>query len=239
MSRSAGERIYGHLSKMRHASIRIRTAVPGLSALPTVDCPWERAAHAGATGLTPEDIPRPLGRPVRMVSCVDSDLCHNVSNGGAVTATLHSLSQTPSDWCPKRQATVETATCGAEYSAARTCIEQIRAHRLTLMCLGVPTLGSSHMSGDNKSVIDSSTGLRPRLHKRWSSVRGILFSHPRTLLMSVRGLWNSSMRSLSRACDAASTGLPLWGTHNGPYVHSPVSHSTRRLCGDPRHSFLF
>jgi len=105
-----------------------------------------------------------------MVSYVDSDLYHNMLNGEAVTAILHFLSQTPSDWCPKRQATVETATHGAGCSAARTCVEQTRAHRLALMHLGVPILGSSHMSGDNKSVVDSSTGLRPRLHKRHNAL---------------------------------------------------------------------
>jgi len=136
------------------------------SASLTVDYSWERTAYVGATELTPGDIPRPLGGPVRMVSCVDSDLCHNMLNGKAVTAILHFLNQTPFDWYSKKQATVETATCGAEYSAARTCVGQIGAHRLALMCLGVPILGSSYMSGDNKSVVDSSTGLRSRLHKR-------------------------------------------------------------------------
>jgi len=33
-----------------------------------------------------------------------------------------------------------------------------------------PVLGSSHMSGDNKSVVDSSTGLRPRSHKRHNAL---------------------------------------------------------------------
>jgi len=48
----------------------------------------------------------------------------------------------------------------------------------------------------------------------------------------------SPLRSLSRACDATSTGLSLQRMCNGPYVHSPVSHLIRRLHGDPRHSFL-
>jgi len=61
-------------------------------------------------------------------------------DGEAVTAMSHFLGQTPFDWCPKRQATVETATCGAEYLAARTCVGQIRAHRLALMHLGVPVV---------------------------------------------------------------------------------------------------
>jgi len=99
-----------------------------------------------------------------------SHIACRMSDGGAVTATLRSLSQTPFDWCSKKQATVETATHGAECPAARTCVERVRAHRLALMCLGVPTLGSSHMSGDNKSVIDSSAGLRLRLHKRHNAL---------------------------------------------------------------------
>jgi len=164
------KRVYGHLPKMRHTPIRVRAAVPDLPALSTVDYSWGRTAHAGAKELTPGDIPRPLGGPVRMVSCVDSDLCHSMLNGEAVTAILHFLGHTPFDWCPKKQATVETAACGAECSAARTCVGQIRAHRLALMCLGVPILGSSYMSGDNKSVIDSGTGLRPRLHKRHNAL---------------------------------------------------------------------
>jgi len=164
------KRIYGHLPKMRHTSIRTRTAVPDSPALPTVDHSWERTAYVGAEELIPEDIPRPLGDPVRMVSHVDSNLCHNMLNGEAVTAILHFLSQTPFDWHSKKQATVETATCRAECSAARTCVEQIRAHRLALMHLGVPILGPSHMSGDNKSVVDSSTGLRSRLHKRHNAL---------------------------------------------------------------------
>jgi len=79
---------------MRHASIRIRAAVPDPPALPTVDYSWGRTAHVGATELTPGDIPRPLGGLVRMVSHVDSDLHHNMLNGEAVTAILHFLNQT-------------------------------------------------------------------------------------------------------------------------------------------------
>jgi len=160
------KRIYGYLSKTHHGSIRIRTAAPDLSASPTVDHSWGRTAHAGAEGLTPGDIPRPLGGPVRMVSYVDSDLCHNMLDGEAVTVTSHSLSQTPPDWRPKGRATAGTATHGAEHSAAQTCVGQVRAHQLALMRLGVPVLGSSHMPGDNKSVVNSGTGLRSRSHGR-------------------------------------------------------------------------
>jgi hypothetical protein len=45
--------------------------------------------------------------------------------GRSVTAILHFLNQTPMDWYSKKQATVETATFGSEFIAARTTIDQI------------------------------------------------------------------------------------------------------------------
>ena len=44
----------------------------------------------------------------------DSNLCHNILDGKAVTGTLHFVNQTPFDWYSKKQAAVETATYGAE-----------------------------------------------------------------------------------------------------------------------------
>lgn len=54
-------------------------------------------------------------------------------------------------------ATVETATYGAEFVAARTCIEQLVDLRNTLRYLGVPLREKSYMFGDNESVVNSST----------------------------------------------------------------------------------
>lgn len=78
----------------------------------------------------------------------------------------HFLNKTPFDWFTKKQATVETATYGAESSAARTAIEQIRANKLMLMYLGVPVHNESYLFGDNKSVVDGTTRPHGQLHKR-------------------------------------------------------------------------
>ena len=81
--------------------------------------------------------------------------------GRSVTGILHFANKTPIDWFSKKQGTVETATYGSEFVAARTCVEQIMDLRLTLRYFGVPIHGKSHMFGDNKSVVDSSSVLRP------------------------------------------------------------------------------
>ena len=56
-----------------------------------------------------------------------------------------------------RQATVETATFGSEFVAARIATDQIIDLRYTLMYLGVPVRSKSYMFGDNKSVVDSAS----------------------------------------------------------------------------------
>jgi hypothetical protein len=83
-----------------------------------------------------------------------------------VTGILHFINKTPADWFSKKQATVETATYGSEFIAARTCIEQVIELRLTLRYLGVPIRERSYMFGDNKSVVDSATQIYAKLHKR-------------------------------------------------------------------------
>jgi len=92
-------------------------------------------------------------------------LMHDMATGKSVTGILHLLNQTPIDWYSKKQATVETATYGSEFVAARTCVEQIIDLRCTLHYLGVPIHHKSYMFGDNKTVVDSSTVPHSKLHK--------------------------------------------------------------------------
>ena len=89
-----------------------------------------------------------------------------MATGKSVTGILHMINKTPFDWFSKKQATVETATYGSEFVAARTCTEQIIDIRLTLRYLGVPIRDKSYMFGDNESVVNSSTKIHAKLHKR-------------------------------------------------------------------------
>ena len=91
------------------------------------------------------------------VHYVDANLHHDLATGRAVTAILHILNGTSTDWYSKRQATVETATYVSEFVAARIAVDQIVDLRYTLMYLGVPIKSKSYMLGDSKSVITNST----------------------------------------------------------------------------------
>jgi hypothetical protein len=101
---------------------------------------------------------------------VDANLYHNVLTGRSVTGVLHLINGTPIDWYSKKQATVETATYGSEFVAARTCVEQIIDLRHTLRYLGVPVIEKSQMFGDNKTVVDSATKIHAKLHKRHTAL---------------------------------------------------------------------
>ena len=160
------KRVIGYLSKFRHSAIRIRTEEPDLSDVEFFDHDWTNSPYSGAKEILPVDAPPPLGKAVQMTTYVDANLCHDFLSGKAVTGILHFFNKTPADWFSKKQATVETATYGSEYSAARTAIEQIRANKLALLYLGVPVRDGSILFGDNKSVVDGSTHPHGKLHKR-------------------------------------------------------------------------
>ena len=96
----------------------------------------------------------------------DANLFHDIMTGRSVTGILHLINKTPFDWYSKKQATCETATCGSEFVAARTCTEQIIDIRNTLRYLGVPLREQCFMFGDNESVVNSASIPHAKLHKR-------------------------------------------------------------------------
>jgi len=164
------KRMVGYLVKIKHAAIRFRVAQPDYSSLrePTHD--WSRSVYGNVQEVIPSDIPDPLGRPVTLSHYVDANLYHDLLSGKSLTGILHFMNQTPIDWYSKKQATVETATYGSEYIAARTCIEHIIDLRNSLRYLGVPVHSWSYMFGDNKSVVDSSIHVNAKLHKRHNAL---------------------------------------------------------------------
>jgi hypothetical protein len=160
------KRLYGYISKMRHAMIRIRIDEPDYSDLPDIEYDWSRSVYGELEEVLPTNAPEPLGNYVTLTHYVDANLMHDVTTGRSVTGILHLVNKTPIDWFSKKQATVETATYGSEFVAARTCVEQIIDLRNTLRYLGVPIRNKSYMFGDNESVVNSSMQVHAKLHKR-------------------------------------------------------------------------
>ena len=160
------KRIYGYLAHLPEGAIRFRIGEPDYSSLPTQEFDWTRTVYSNASERIPEDCPTPLGRYVTTTHSVDANLMHDIVTGKSVTAVLHLLNGTPIDWYSKRQSTVETATYGSEFVAARTAIDQITELRHSLRYLGVPIRERSYMYGDNRSVVLNATVPHSILSKR-------------------------------------------------------------------------
>ena len=162
-------RVCGYLTKMKHAMLRFRTHEPDYSDLPSMEYDWTYV-YDEAAELVPEDVPEPLGKRITLTHYVDANLFHDALTGRSVTGILHFANATPIDWYSKKQATVETATYGSEFLAARTCVEQIIDLHNTFCYLGVSIKEKSYMFGDNESVVNSSSIPHAKLHKRHTAL---------------------------------------------------------------------
>lgn len=159
-------RICGYLAKFKHACIRFRTDLPDYSDLPTQDYDWARTVYGDVKEQKATGAPEPKGKLVRTTTYKDANLYHDLATGRAVTGVIHFLNGTPLEWYTRKQPTVETATYGSEFSAAKTAIQQIAGLRLTLQYLGVQLDKSSYLFGDNESVVKSGTIPQSQLGKR-------------------------------------------------------------------------
>ena len=71
-------------------------------------------------------MPEPLGKAVVATTTMDANLNHCLATGQSLTGCLDFVNKTP-----KKQATVETATYGSEFVAAKTATNQIMDIRQT------------------------------------------------------------------------------------------------------------
>ena len=163
-------RIYGYVRKFKTGCIRVRTEKPDYSMIPPEIHEWMHTVYGNVKELIPENLPTPLGKSVVTTTYEDANLYHDLITGRSVTGVLHLVNKTPVDWFTKRQATVETATYGSEFVAARQATEQIIDLRTTLRYLGVPLDGPAFMFGDNQSVLIQSNIPHSALNKRHNAL---------------------------------------------------------------------
>jgi hypothetical protein len=143
---------------------------PELGELPEQDFDWCHTVYGKVEELIPRDAPKPLGKAVTMISYMDDNLYNVMLTGRTITGILHLCNQTLIDWYSKRQATVETATFGSEFTSARIAVDQIIDLRTTLRYLGVPLYHKSFMFGDNQAVVMNSSNPHESLNKRHNTL---------------------------------------------------------------------
>ena len=132
------KRIYFYAIRTKDYALRFRTHQPYYSFLPDQDFDWTYSVYGNVQEILPDDMPEPLGEAETTTTTMDANLNHCLATGKSLTGCLHFVNKTPVDWYSKKQATVETATYGSEFFAAKTATEQIMDIRQTLRHLGAP-----------------------------------------------------------------------------------------------------
>ena len=159
------KRVYQYLRNYKKTSIKFNTEVPDYSHYKVLNPDWGKIYHPCKEEI-PNNMPRAYGKPVRMTTFVDANLLHDKVTGRSATGIIHLVNKTPIEWFSKRQNTVETATYGSEFVAARIAVDQIVDLRYALRMLGVRIEEPTWMFGDNLSVVNSATIPSGKLKKR-------------------------------------------------------------------------
>ena len=150
--------IYSYAIRTKDYAIRFRSEQPDYSFLPDQDFYWTYSVYGNVHEILPDDMPDPLGEAVTPTTTMDANLSHCLATGKSLIGCLHFVNKTPTvDWYSMKQSTVETATYGSEFVAAKTATEQIMDIRQTLRYLGAPIATESILFGDNRSVVTSAT----------------------------------------------------------------------------------
>ena len=164
------KRMCAYIYNYKHFALRVRTQEPDYSSLEVPEYDWARQVYGDVKEDIPDDIPEALGKPVVHTCWKDANLYHCYATGRAVAGNIHALNGTIVDTTSKKLKTVDTATYGSEFVAARIAIDQIIDMRNTLRYLGVEVKGKTHLFGDNESVVTSATIPHSGLNKRHNAL---------------------------------------------------------------------
>ena len=118
----------------------------------------------------PPNMPKPRGKPVRMLAFCDANHAGNVVTRRSQTGILIYLNNAPISWLSKKQNTVEASSFGSEFNALRVCVEMCKALRYKLRMFGIPIEGASDILCDNNSVVKNSSLPQSVLQKKHHSI---------------------------------------------------------------------
>jgi hypothetical protein len=163
------KRIFGFLKQYKSCSIKFRTEEPDYSKYKTEDRNWDYV-YGDIQEEIPNNMPKAKGKKVILTMFADANLYHDRITGRSVTGLIMMLNKTPIDWFSKKQLSVESATYGSEFVAARIGTDKLVEMRSMFRMLGVPVEGPSIMFGDNLAVVNSASIPEDTLKKRHNAL---------------------------------------------------------------------
>jgi hypothetical protein len=96
----------------------------------------------------------------------DADHAHDKVTGRSITGILGLVGSTPTIWSSKRQASVQTSTFGAEFTALKKAVEDAVMMRYHLRSMGVKVTKATPVYVDNLGVVLNASNPASTLNKK-------------------------------------------------------------------------
>ena len=118
----------------------------------------------------PPNAPEPLGNSVMITGYVDADHAGDKVTRRSRTGYLIFVQSALIQFLSKKQGSVEGATFGSEFMAAKAFAEANRGLRYKLRMMGIPIEGPTYCYADNMSVLHNTTTPESTLKKKSNSI---------------------------------------------------------------------
>lgn len=118
----------------------------------------------------PPNMPKALGREMRIRVFVDSDHAGDSLTRRSRTGFVVFLNGAPIYWFSKKQTSCETSTYGAEFVAMKVAMEYVRGLRYKLRMMGMPVSEPAYVLGDNQSVLANTSNPGSVLKKKSAAI---------------------------------------------------------------------
>ena len=164
--------IFGYLRAHHNAAMVFDPAEWNVPATDFQKQDWNYSVY-GCDGLTeelPEDMPKPLGKSMRMHVYVDSDHAGDSLTRRSRTGFVVFLNSAPIYWFSKRQTSCETSTFGSEFIAMKTACDYVKGLRYKLRMMGVRVDEPTYIYGDNQSVLANTSNPGSTLKKKSAAI---------------------------------------------------------------------
>jgi hypothetical protein len=128
------------------------------------------AFYPNATELLPLNALVPRGKPVQIITFVDSNHAGDLLTQQSRTGVIIYLNHSPIVWYSKKQNSSEASTFVSEFMALKTAAEPVSGLCYKLRMMRVPIEGAAQMRVDNMSVVNNTSLLEFVLKKKSNSI---------------------------------------------------------------------
>jgi hypothetical protein len=161
-------KIFGYLRKYPRRGYRINPNPPKLD--PSFEVVKVKSDFGGQYGYFKEELdpkfPEPLLEELDISLFCDADHAHDKVTGRSITGILGMVGSTPVIWSSKRQASVQTSTFGAEFTALKKAVEDVVMLRYHLRSMGVKISKATPVYVDNLGVVLNASNPASTLNKK-------------------------------------------------------------------------